>query len=106
MDCHMPDLPVHHQFPELLKLMSIELVMPSSHRILSLPFSRLQSFSASGAFQMSQLFTSGGQSPGVSASASVLPGRTQGIITWQKDMCSEEGWLAELFQNVDSVEWM
>ena len=33
----------------------------------------LQSFPASGSFQMSQLFTSGGQSIGVSASASVLP---------------------------------
>ena len=39
-----------------------------------IPFSsRLQSFPASGSFQMSQLFTSGGQSIGVSASASVLP---------------------------------
>ena len=38
------------------------------------PFSsRLQSFPASGSFQMSQFFTSGGQSNGVSASASVLP---------------------------------
>ena len=37
------------------------------------PFSCLQSFPASGSFQMSQLFTSGGQSIGVSASASVLP---------------------------------
>ena len=38
------------------------------------PFSsRLQSFPASGFFQMSQFFTSGGQSNGVSASASVLP---------------------------------
>ena len=34
---------------------------------------RLQSFPASGSFQMSQLFTSGGQSIGVSASTSVLP---------------------------------
>ena len=33
----------------------------------------LQSFPASGSFQMSQLFTSGGQSIGVSASTSVLP---------------------------------
>ena len=32
-----------------------------------------QSFSASGSFQMSQLFSSGGQSVGVSASALVLP---------------------------------
>ena len=36
-------------------------------------FSHLQSFPASGSFPVSQLFTSGGQSVGVSASASVLP---------------------------------
>ena len=39
-----------------------------------IPFSSCpQSFPASGSFQMSQLFTSGGQSTGVSASTSVLP---------------------------------
>ena len=39
-----------------------------------IPFStRLQSFPTSGSFQMSQLFASGGQSTGVSASTSVLP---------------------------------
>ena len=39
-----------------------------------IPFSsRLQSFPASGSFQMSQFFASGGQSIGVSVSASVLP---------------------------------
>ena len=42
-----------------------------------IPFSHLQSFPASGPFQMSQLFTSGSQSIGVSASASVLPMNTQ-----------------------------
>ena len=36
-------------------------------------FSCLQSFPASGSLQMSQFFTSGGQSIGVSTSASVLP---------------------------------
>ena len=53
---------------------------PSSrwcHPIISssvIPFSsHLQSFSASGSFQMSQSFISGGQRTGVSASASVLP---------------------------------
>ena len=52
----------------LLKPMSIESVMSSS----VVPFfSCLQSFPASGSFQMSQLFASGGQSTGVSAS--VLP---------------------------------
>ena len=39
-----------------------------------IPFSsHLQFFPASGSFQMSQFFASGGQSIGVSASASVLP---------------------------------
>ena len=33
MDCSTPGFPVHHQPPELLKLVSIESVMPSSHLI-------------------------------------------------------------------------
>ena len=37
------------------------------------PFSHLQSFLASGSFQMSQFFAPGGQSIRISASASVLP---------------------------------
>ena len=42
------------------------------------PFSsHLQSFPAWGSFPMSQLFTSGGQSIGISASTSVLPMNTQ-----------------------------
>ena len=56
------------------KPMSIDSVMPSNHLILCCP---LQSFPASGSFQMSQLFSSGGQSIGVSASSSVLPMNTQ-----------------------------
>ena len=61
----------------LPKLMSIELVMPSNHLILFIPFSScLQSFSASGSFLMSQLLASGGQSIG--ASASLLPMNIQG----------------------------
>ena len=42
-----------------------------------IPFSCLQSFPTSESFQMSQLFASGGQSFGVSASTSVLPVNTQ-----------------------------
>ena len=58
----------------LLKLMSIELVMPSNHLIFCHPLLLLpQSFPASGSFLISQLFTSGSQSIGVSALASVLP---------------------------------
>ena len=59
----------------LLKLMPIEPVMPSNRLILF--FSRLQSLPASGPFQMSQLFASGDQSIGASASTSVLPMNTQ-----------------------------
>jgi len=50
------------------------------------PFSSLlQSFPASGSFQKSQLFTSGGQSIGVSASASVLPMNIQDLRTFLED---------------------
>ena len=58
----------------LLKLMSIESVMPSNHLILCRPLSLcLQSFPPSGSFPMSQFLTSSGESIGVSASGSVLP---------------------------------
>ena len=52
-----------------LRLTSIKSVMSSSHLSLWCPFSSsLQSYLASGSFQMSHLFTSGGQSIGVLAS--------------------------------------
>ena len=61
-----------------LKLMSIKSVMPSTHLILFTPFfSCPQSLPALGSFPMSQLFAWGGQSIGISASASVLPMNTQ-----------------------------
>ena len=62
----------------LLKLMSIESVMPSSHPILCHTLFLLpQSLPASEIFPMSQLFSWGGQSTGVSASASFFPKNTQ-----------------------------
>ena len=74
----------------LLKLMSIELVMPSNHLILYHPFSScLKSFSASGSFQMSQFFASGGWSIGASASASFLP---MNIQDWFP--LGRTGWIA------------
>ena len=62
----------------LLKLMCIDSVMPSSHLILFVPFSCLQSFPASGSFPVSWLFASGDQSIGALDSASVLPVNIQG----------------------------
>ena len=63
----------------LLKLMSIELVVPSDRLILCHPLLFcLQSFPASRSFPMSQLSALGGQSTGASASASVLSMNIQG----------------------------
>ena len=51
-----------------------------------IPFSSWpQYFPASGSFPMSQLFASGGQSIGVSASASILPMKISGLISFRKD---------------------
>ena len=60
----------------LLKLMSIKSVQPSYPLLSPSPLA-FNLFPASGSFQMSKLFTSGGQSIGVSASASVLPKNIQ-----------------------------
>ena len=73
----------------LLKLMSIELVMPSSHLTLCHPLLLLPSiFPNIRSFPVSQLFASGGQSIGASASASVLPINIQGWFTWLTGLIS------------------
>ena len=38
MDCSTPGFPVHHQFPSLLKLISIKSVMPSNPLVFYHPF--------------------------------------------------------------------
>ena len=56
MDCSTPGILSITNSRSLLKLMSIELVMPSNHLILCYPFSScLQSFPASGSFPSSRL---------------------------------------------------
>ena len=64
-----------------LKLKSIESVMPSSHLILCCPLLLLPPTPPTSGrdFPMSQLFAWGGQSIGVSASASVFPMNTQDL---------------------------
>ena len=67
--------------PSLLKLISIESVMPLTISSSVVPFSsRLQSFPASGSFPVSQFFTSGDQSIGISASTSVFPMNIQDLF--------------------------
>ena len=65
------------------------------------PFSCLQSFPASGSFQMSQLFTSDGQSVGVSASASVLPMNIQDWfpLGWTGWISLQSKGLSRVFSN-------
>ena len=66
-------------FQSLLRLMSTESGMPSKHLVLCCPLPRLPSiFPSIRVFLMSHLFSSGGQSIGASASASVLPINIQG----------------------------
>ena len=70
----------------LLKLMSMTSLMPSTISSSVVPFpSRLQSLPASRSFPMSQFFSSGGQSIGISASASVLPMNNSGLISFRID---------------------
>ena len=69
------------------------------------PFSScLQSFPAAGSFQMSQLFTSGGQSIGVSALTSVLPVDTQdwSPLGWTGCISLQSKWFSSLLQHHSS----
>ena len=74
MDCSTPGFPVHHQLSELTQTHVPQVVDDIQPYHPLVPFSSgLQSFPVSGSFPMSRFFASGGQSIGVSASASVLP---------------------------------
>ena len=66
------------------------------------PFSSCpQSLPASGSFPMSQLFTWGGQSIGVSASTSILPMNTQdwAPLGWTGWISLQSKWLSRVFSN-------
>ena len=76
MNCSTPGFHVHQQLPESTQThvhWVSDAIQPSIVPFSSCP----QSFPASGSFPVSQLFASGGQSIGVSASTLVLPMNTQ-----------------------------
>ena len=86
----------------LLKLMSIELVMPSSHLILYCPLLLPPSvFPTLRAFSNGKFFTSGGQSFGVSASISVLPMSIQDWfhLGWTGLIALQSKGLSRVFSN-------
>ena len=70
-----------------------------------IPFSRLQPFPALGSFQLSQFSTSGGQSIGVSASASVLPVNIQdwSPLGWTGWISLQSKGLSSLLQQFKSI---
>ena len=81
MNHSMPGLPVHHKLPEFTQTHAImsQWCHPAISSSVVLFSSCPQSLPASGSFPMSQLFAWGGQSIGVSASASVLLMNTQDL---------------------------
>ena len=107
MNRRTPGLPVHHQL--------LETTQTHVHRVgdaiqpfhsLSPPFSSCpQSLPASGSFPMSQLFTWGGQSTRVSASASVLPMNTQdwSPLGWTGWISLQSKGLSRVFSNTTGV---
>ena len=102
MDCSMPGLPVLHYLPEfaLTHVHWVGDAIQPSYPVVPFSFCP-QSFAASGSFQMSQFFTSGGQSIGVSASISVLPMHTQdwSPLGWNDWISFQSKGLLRVFSN-------
>ena len=103
MNCSTPGLPVNHQLPEFTKthIHRVHAISSSVVPFCSCP----QSLPASQSFLMSQLFTWGGQSTGVSASASNLPMNTQALISFRMDwldLLGVQGTLKSLLQHHSS----
>ena len=100
MDCSTPGLPVHHQLPEFTQTHVHWVWVKGMSSVI--PFSScIQSFPASGSFQMSQFFASGGQSIRVSASASVLPMNIQDWfhLGWTGWISLQSKGLSRVFSN-------
>ena len=89
MDCSTPGLPVHHQLPELTPshVHRVSDAIQPSHPLSSPSPPTFNLSQHQGLFQWVSSFTSGGQSIGTSASASVLPMNIQdwfplGLTDW------------------------
>ena len=79
MNRSTPDFPVYHQLPEFTqaRIHWVSDAIQPSHPLSSPSSPAPKSLPASESFPMSQLFTWGGQSPGVSVLASFLPKKSQ-----------------------------
>ena len=103
MNCSMPGLPVHHQLTEFTQdhVHRVNDAIQPSHPLLSPSPPAPKSLPASESFPMSQLFASGGQSIGLSASASVLPMNTQdwSPLGWTGWISLQSKGLSRVFSN-------
>ena len=100
MNHSTPGLPVQHQLPEFTQWTSQWCHPAISSSVI--PFSYYpQSLPASESFPMSQLFTWGGQSTGVSALASLLPKKSQGWFPseWTGWISLQSKGLSRVFSN-------
>ena len=104
MECTMPGIPVHHQLPELAQtpVQWVGDAIQPSHPLLS-PSPPAFNLTASGSFQMSQLFASGGQS---SFSFNISPSNVHsGLISFRMDwldLLAAQGTLKSLLQHHSS----
>ena len=102
MNCSTPGLPVYHQLPEFTQTHVHWDGDAIWHLIIFRPLLLLPpSLPAWGSFPMSQLFVWGGQSFGVSASASVLPMNTQdwSALGWTGWISLQSKGLSRVFSN-------
>ena len=103
MDCSTSDFPVHHQLlePTQTHVHRCWWCHPTISFSVIPFFSHLQSFPASEFFPMSQLFTSGSQNIGVSASATVLPMNIQDCFSlgWTGWISLQSKGLSRVFSN-------
>ena len=104
LDCSMPASSVLHHLPEFAQTHVHWLSDAIQPSVTS--FSCTKSFPATGSFPMSQLFTPGSQSIGVSGSASISPVNIQDWLplgwTGLIDLLAVQGTLKSLLQNHSS----
>ena len=104
MNPRTPGLPVHQQLPEFTQtpVHQVGDAIQPSHPLSSPSPPAPGSLPASGSFPMSQLFAWGGQSIGVSASASVLPMSTQdwSPLGWTSWISLQSKGLLRVFSNI------
>ena len=102
----MPVFPIHHQLPELLKLKSIESVIPSNHLILCSPLLVLHSIFPSIRVFLSESVLRVRWPKYWSSSFSISPSNEySGLISFRMDcldLLADQGTLKNLLQNHNS----